>query len=679
MVEQYSSKDPLLMPLKLKHLHLRNRIMSTSHACGLEEDGLPKDRYQTYHEEKARGGIALSMFGGSSNIAVDSPSVFQQLYVGSDAIIPHLQKFSARMHAQGATLMCQITHLGRRGDPYADNWLPAIAPSIQRETLHRAIPKEMDEHDINRVIKAYGEAARRCQEGGLDGIETLASSHLIGQFLSPLTNNRSDRFGGSLENRCRFGLMVHEEIRRQTGDKFIVGMRYNVDEGPDGGLNFDQCVAAALIFQSSAGIDFINANFGKMDTLFKLTTDCMPSMESPIAPWLEVVGRFKKEVDLPIFHAARISDIATARYAIKNGLLDMVGMTRAHIADPHIVNKIARGEEERIRPCVGATHCMSNFRPACLHNASAGREKVLPHIVSPANTVKKVVVVGGGPAGLECARIAASRGHQVILFEATPKLGGQILVAVRNEWRKDLIGIIDWRVAELDNLGVTVELNSYVEAAEVLAESPDYVIIATGGLPNLDFLEGGEHCTSCWDLLTGYTPLVEVSIVYDGTGRHGAASSAEFLARNGKSVSLIALDGELCLEMTYAERSTFKKHFYELSIPTQFDQRLVRVERENEQIIAFFVNEATGVETQKRCGQLIVDRGTLPIDDLFHDLRDRSSNLGVTDLEAFIQGAQQKSTLNSQGAYELHRIGDAIASRNIHAAILDAARLANAL
>ncbi len=368
-------RDPLLQPLRIKHVRLKNRVMSTSHAAGLEVDGMPVERYQAYHEGKARGGIALTMFGGSSNVAPDSPNVFRQLNVGVDAVIPYLQQFSARIHAHGAALMCQITHLGRRGEPYATNWLPTIAPSPVRETLHRSFPKEMDDDDIHRVVKAYGAAALRCKEGGLDGIETLAGGHLIGQFLSPKTNQRTDAYGGSLANRCRFGLMVFEEIRKRVGEDFLVGFRYVVDEGQAAGdMGFEECVEIAQVFERAGFLDFFNAIYGRMDTEIGLAVDNMPGMASPIAPWLKRVGEFKREVKLPVFHAARISDIATARHAIREGLLDMVAMTRAHIADPNIVAKLEAGKEELIRPCVGATHCQSQYRPHCIHNPSTGRE-----------------------------------------------------------------------------------------------------------------------------------------------------------------------------------------------------------------------------------------------------------------------------------------------------------------
>jgi 2,4-dienoyl-CoA reductase-like NADH-dependent reductase (Old Yellow Enzyme family) len=673
--EELRSSDPLLQPFRLKHLTLKNRVMSTSHACGLEDDGYPQENYQRYHEEKARGGLALTMFGGSSNVAQDSPSVFQQLYVGDDGVIPHLQNFSKRIHAQGAALMCQITHLGRRGDPHADNWLPTIAPSPIRETLHRSFPKEMDEHDIARVIKAYGAAARRCKEGGLDGIETLASSHLIGQFLSPYTNSRTDRFGGSVENRCRFGLMVYDEIRKQAGEDFIAGLRYVVDEQSDG-LTFDNCVEIAKIFESAGTVDFFNAIYGKMDTERGLAEDNMPGMASPIAPWLQAVGAFKKEVNLPVFHAAKISDIATARYAIGEGLLDMVAMTRAHIADPHIVSKLMAGKEEQIRPCVGATHCMTGHRPRCLHNASAGQETSLPHVIAPAeNGPRKIVVVGGGPGGLEAARICCERGHEVVLMEAAAQLGGQVLMGAANPWRKDLLGIVDWRVQELERLGAQVRLNTYADIDDINDENPDVVIVATGGVPNLDWIEGSENCTSAWDILTGQTPLCDNIIVYDGTGRYAAPACVEYASNAEKRVSLVCLDGQFGMELTYPERVTWKQKLYRQRVPQQLDLRQVSVTKSGNEVSARFINELTAESIIMKGQQVVVECGVLPADELYLGLRDQSVNQGVTDIDSLLAGRQQPVDRNAPGDFELHRIGDAVASRNIYSAVLDAARL----
>jgi len=671
--------DPLLRPFQLKHLTLKNRVMSTSHACGLEEGGMPKERYQRYHEEKAKGGIALTMFGGSSNVAPDSPSVFQQLNVGSDEIIPYLQQFSERVHGHGTAIMVQITHLGRRGEPYADNWLPTIAPSPLRETLHRSFPKEMDRHDIDRVVTAFGLAAKRCQEGGLDGIETLSGAHLIGQFLSPATNKRSDGFGGSLENRCRFGLMVHEEIRRQVGDEFIVGFRFVVDEAFEGGLGFDDCLAIAKLFEAEGCIDFFNAIYGRMDTEIALAVDNMPGMASPIAPWLEKAGAFRREVALPVFHAARIADVATARHAIEQGLLDMVAMTRSHIADPHIVAKLQAGEEERIRPCVGMTYCMGGTRPTCIHNAATGRELQLPHTISRAEqSGRKIVVVGAGPAGLEAARVCAERGHDVTVFEAADRAGGQIRMAMNATWRKDIVGIVDWRVSEIERLGTSLRLNAFAEPDHVLAEVPDVVIIATGGVPDFQWLDGAEHCTSAWDaMVRGPIERAEV-IVYDGTGRHTAPSCAERLGLAGAEVCLVTLDDQLAAELTYSERVIWKRRLYELDVKVEPDNRLVRVTKAGNRLTAHFENEVTGAPRVREVDQVIVEHGTLPADAIYHDLRGRSRNDGVTDIDALLAGEPQPLGQRGEG-FSLYRIGDAVASRNIHAAVLDALRLCRTL
>jgi 2,4-dienoyl-CoA reductase-like NADH-dependent reductase (Old Yellow Enzyme family) len=671
------STDPLLSPLTIKHVTFKNRVMSSSHACGLEVDGMPTEPYQLYHEEKAKGGIGLTMFGGSSNVAPDSPNVFRQLNVGVDQVIPHLQQFSERIHRHGTKIMCQITHLGRRGDPYVSNWLPTIGPSPIRETLHRSFPKEMDLHDINRIVRAFGEAAKRCKEGGLDGIEVIAASHLIGQFMSTRTNHRTDKFGGSLANRCRFALMVAEEIRRQVGDDFLVGLRHTVQEGGVHGMSFAESVEAATIIEAAGTLDFFNAISGRMDTELSLAVDNMPGMASPIAPWLSSVGEFKRAVKLPVFHAARISDIATARHAIREGLLDLVGMTRAHIADPYIVAKLQAGQEETIRPCVGATHCQSQHRPSCLHNPASGRETTLSHVIARSPTSgKKIVIVGGGPAGLEAARICSLRGHEVVLFEVGSRLGGQVVMASRASWRKDLIGLIDWRVAELERLKVDVRLNIFAEESDILAENPAIVIIATGGVPNIDWIDGAQHCTSIWDAITGNTPLGKDIILYDGTGRHPAPQFAEMAVAAERKLTFFAIDSQLAQELTYAESAIWKRRLAELGIVPTFDFQIVKVERESKRILATFRHMYTMQELVIEGDQIIVEHGTIPADDLYMALKDRSFNDGVTDIDALLGSSPQPAALTGDPqSLQLYRIGDAVSSRNIHTAMLDAYRL----
>jgi len=672
--------DPLLQPLQLKHLTLRNRIMSTSHACGLEDrDAMPGEVYQAYHQAKARGGLALTMFGGSSFVAPDSTWATGQIDMSNDRVVPYLQTFSQRIHDAGAAIMMQITHLGRRAETNAQNWLPALGPSAVRETLHRAFPREMDRHDIDRVIKAFGDAALRAKQGGLDGIETMVGGHLIGQFLSPMTNKRSDEFGGSTANRCRFGLMVQEEIRRRVGDDFIVGMRFMVDEGDAAGLGFDECVEMARIFQDSGTIDFFNANYGRLDTTHHMVTECMPGMESPIAPWLQAAGRFRAAVDLPVFHAARITDLATARHAIRDGLLDMVAMTRAHIADPDIVAKLERGEEERIRPCVGMTHCMGASRPTCVHNPASGRELHWPQrIQTGGSAARRAVVVGAGPAGLEAARILAERGHQVKVFEATDKPGGQMRMAAVASWRRDVVGIVDWRVAELERLGVEVQYNTLAEADEVLAENPDIVIAATGGLPDLDWLPGAELCTPVWDILSGAVKPAKRVIIYDGSGRHPAATAAEFCHDAGSEVQLVALDEMTVAELQYGERVIWRRELARRGLVPMVEYELVELKPATSGIDALFRNELTGETRTLNADQVVVERGTLPFAEMFDSLRDASNNQGVTDVDALLAGRPQPGLERADG-YSLFRIGDAASSRNLAAAMYDALRLCSVI
>ena len=534
----------------------------------------------------------------------------------------------------------------------------------------------MDEHDIKRVVKSFGEAARRCYEGGLDGLETHAGAHLIGQFFSPETNQRTDKYGGCVENRVRFALMVHEEIRQQVGSNFLVGMRMSMHENR-GGLNHQDAIKIATILQREGAIDFLNCVFGRMDTTLALAEFNMPGMSQPLAPFLERMRRIKQSINLPLFHAARIVDIATARYAIKEGLLDMVAMTRAHIADPQLVNKIKRGEEHRIRPCFGASHCMHK-KPSCIHNVATGRESVLPQLVTRSeNPGKKVVIIGAGPAGLEAARVAAERGHRVTIIEAATQPGGQIILASKATWRRDIISVIDWRVAELEHLGVEIRLNQYAESADILSLQPDVVIIATGGIPDFGALAGSEYCVSSWDILSGEVQAADQVLVYDGTGRHEAASCAQYLADKNATVTLATIDDSAVAELGYAERASHRKALYQHDIKVVTDLMLLAVGKQGNRLTATFRNDLTDETVEHSTDQIIVERGTLPVDELFIELKQQSSNQGVTDIEALLSVKAQPDT--SPGKYSVYCIGDAQSSRSLHAALLDAFRLAVAL
>lgn len=664
--------DPLFQPLTIKHLTLKNRIMSTSHASGMDSGGMPAEPYQRYHEEKAKGGLALTMFGGSSSVSSDSRWVEAQLRLNDDRVIPYLEEFARRIHAQDCAIMCQITHLGRRADPTADHWMPTVAPSAVRETLHRSIPREIDEFDIRRIIRDFGDAAVRCKGAGLDGLETHAGGHLIGQFFSPDVNRRSDRYGGSVENRACFALEVHEEIRKRVGDDFLVGIRMSIGEDR-GGLSDEDAIAIAQLLERESAIDFLNCVYGRMDTELYLAEKNMPGMTMPIAPFLPKIKRMKASVSLPVFHAARITDVATARHAIRDGILDMVAMTRAHIADPQLVNKIRRGEEDRIRPCIGASHCMYK-RPHCIHNPAAGRETMLPQELEPTTgKQRRIVIVGGGPAGLEAARIAAERGHEVILLEAAPRLGGQILLAARADWRKDLVAIVDWRVAEIEHLGVDVRLNNYAVSDDVLALEPDVVIVATGGLPNFGDLDGADLCHSTWDLLSGEVRPAKKILVYDGTGRNDAPSCAKLLAEGAAEVVYATIDDRLGGELGYPERPIYRKQFYQLDIPIHPDLMLQSVRQTPTGLLATMRNELTGDAAEFEAGQVVVECGTQPLVEVYDALREQSANDGVTDIDALL-GSRPQPGIDSE-SFTLFRIGDAVSSRSLHAALLDAYRL----
>ncbi len=675
------AKDPLLEPFDLKHLTLRNRFMSTAHEPFYTEDGLPKARYRLYHREKARGGIALTMIGGSSVVSPDSPQAFGNILLYKDEVVPWLAELADDVHAQGAAVMIQITHLGRRTSWSKEDWLPVIAPSPVREPAHRAFPKEAEDWDIARVIRHYAEAAERCKAAGLDGIEIECYGHLADQFWSPATNRRSDAYGGSLENRMRFSLDMLAAIRARVGRDYIVGVRMVCDEDWQRGLSRDEGIEIARRLAASGRIDFINVIRGHIDSDEALS-HVIPGMGTRLAPHLDFAGEVKRATRFPVFHAARIQDVATARHAVASGKLDMVGMTRAHIADPHIARKVMEGREAEIRPCVGMGYCIDRIylggEALCIHNAATGREATMPHVVErSAGRRKTVVVVGAGPGGLEAARVAAARGHRVVLFEAAARPGGQLVLAAALKRRQEILGIVDWRMAECARDGVEMRFDTYAEAADVLGESPDVVVVATGGVPNTSFLDEGEElATTSWDILSGAARPGESVLLFDDNGAHPGMTAAEFIAEAGARLEIATPERVLAPEVGGTNYPAYFKAFAAHEVTITLNHRLERIRRDGNRLVAVFHNEYDKSVRERRVDQVVVEHGTLPLDELYFALKAGSRNLGEVDHAALIANRPQELVRNPAGTYALYRIGDAVASRNIHAAVYEALRLA---
>jgi N-methyl-L-proline demethylase len=358
----------------------------------------------------------------------------------------------------------------------------------------------------------------------------------------------------------------------------------------------------------------------------------------------------------------------------------MVGMTRAHLADPHITNKILSKREGQIRPCVGMGYCIDSIyagQAVCVHNAATGRETDLPHVVTKSDGPKiKVVVVGAGPGGLEAARVAAERGHSVKVFEAAPKAGGQILIAAALKRRKEILGIVDWRVAECERLGVEFLYNSFAGVDHVLAEDPDCVIIATGGVPDLGLLSSGqEFATTGWDILTGAATSARSVIMIDNNGSHPGLTVAEHIAEHAESLEVISPERTLAPEIGATGYPAYVKALNAPHVRVTLNLRAERLERRGNRIAAIFMDEYRKEEVVREADQVVVEYGTAPVDDLYFELRELSTNRGEITQPEFIVGQRQKVFRNPAGRFSLFRIGDAVASRNIHAAILDAYRL----
>jgi 2,4-dienoyl-CoA reductase-like NADH-dependent reductase (Old Yellow Enzyme family) len=678
--------EALFKPIQIGKLTIRNRVVSTAHAEVYATDGgMTTERYVKYYEEKSKGGVGLAICGGSSPVSIDSPQQWwSSVNVSTDRIIPHFQNLADAVHKHGGKIMIQITHMGRRSRWDGHHWSTLLSPSGIREPVHRATCKTIEEEEIWRIIGDFAQGARRVKESGLDGCELSAvHQHLIDQFWSPRVNKRTDQWGGSFENRMRFGMEVLKAVRAEVGDDFCVGMRICGDEFHPDGLSQDDMKQIAAYYDATGMVDFFGVVGSGCDTHDTLA-NVIPNMSYPPEPFLHLAAGIKEVVSVPVIHAQNIKDPTQAERVLEGGYVDLVGMTRAHIADPHLIAKVKAGNVDRIRQCVGANYCIDRqyqgLDVLCIQNAATSREYMgLPHVIEKTSGQRRhVVVVGGGPGGMEAARVAAERGHDVTLFEAEPQLGGQITLAAKAPQRDQIAGITRWYEMELSRLGVDIRLEARADDAMIRDRQPDVVVLANGGHPFLEQVPewGAEEglVVSSWDILSGKIEPGKNVLIFDTMCEFSGMSTADYCASQGATVEIVTDDTKPGVAIGGTTFPTYYRSLYQNAVVMTGDLALQKVYREGDKLVALLENEYTGEFEERVVDQVIVENGVRPDESLYYALKERSRNRGQIDLKA-LYAIKPQPTLSESGEFALFRLGDCVAPRNTHAAIYDALRL----
>ena len=540
----------LFEPIKVGRVTIPNRIVRSAHGTLLTGESLI-----AYHEARARGGVGMSTMEATS-VHPRAPSILP-LY--SDACLPFYEEISRRVHAHGMKLFQQLYHPGASHpgvNPQPETWSCSAIPNVMTGVVPIAMTKVM----IDDVVNCFATAAVRCRDAGLDGVDIHASSgYLIHEFLSPALNHRTDEYGGSPENRMRFLVEVINAVRAAVGDaEFAVGVRLPNEDHVPGGLVAAENARIAQAVEPL--VDYVSLHMG---AYWRFHTLIAPS-DDPLGVEMEANRVITRAVSKPTIVVGRIMTLDHASAIVASGEGDMVSMVRALIADPGLVNKARDGQEHRIRPCIGTNmgcvgQLMSSGVLGCVVNIAAAREdRISFEPDAKASFVKKVLVVGGGPAGLEAARTAALRGHAVELHEATSRLGGQVRLAAQAPHRADVGAITSWLTEEIESLGVVVHLNSMVDAEKVAQIAADEVIIATGTTPRTDGFQistpaqpiaGHDlpHVLDSWRLFgVGAKPdLRGPAVVFDDTGTFEAISAADVLLKAGLSVTLVSRTQQL--------------------------------------------------------------------------------------------------------------------------------------
>ncbi|MEE9279638.1 MAG: FAD-dependent oxidoreductase [Myxococcota bacterium] len=620
----------LFTPLRIGTFTVRNRILSTAHFTGYAKQGLPSERHLSYWASKAKGGIGLIVTEVQpvGRTGGRSPSMIQCY---RDEVIGAFRPIVKAVHDHGARLVAQIWHPGSGSfEDGSASWTVSGSTDVEAVPESRftaaGASRAVSVEEIRQVISGYGEAAARMREADLDGVEIhSAHGYLPEQFMSSLTNRRSDEYGGSEEERVRFVVEVIDSVRDAVGPDYTVGIRISGDQFRSGGLSLDDMKRIVGTITASGKLDYVNVSYSGAGGAV-----IAPNYVPP-GQFVYLAAGIKEITDLPVFCIGRINDPVMAEHILERHQADMIGMTRANICDPELPDKAREGRLDEIRRCIACNegcwgHVMTQQAITCAINASVGREKESE--IRPAKVRRKVMVVGGGIAGMEATRVAAERGHRVVLYEKEPHLGGQLHIASRAPGRQDMAEPARYYELQFRRLGVEVQLGASVDADLVRELAPDAVIVATGGTPRAPDFQGsdGPNVVQARDVLMGRCEVGQKAVVYAGDEGMEGLTTADFLASRGKQVEMIVPDMSVGTQVEMLTRMTVLMRLGRQGVAVSPMLRLRSFENRTVTVGGLFGGPGRSIEN---VDTVVVALGSQANNELFTTLRGEVKDLRV--------------------------------------------------